>query len=268
MKIRGKTFLLTGGGSGIGRALCLQLVKQGAAVVILDVKDDGMQQTIQLAGKQGNQITAFRVNLENKDEIIGFHQEFLKSGGAIDGLINNAGIIQPFVPINELSNEIAERIFKINFFGTFYLTKIFLPHMLSRPEAHIVNIASMGGFIPFPGQTIYSAAKAAVKIFTEGLYAELLNTKVHITLVMPGAVNTNISANSEVTLPESHRKNAGSTAYKALSPEKAAQLILSAMEKNKSRVLVGNDARFLDLFYRLTPSGAIRYLVSKMKNLQ
>lgn len=266
MKIVGKTFLVTGGGSGIGRALCLQLVQRGANVLILDLKMDSLEETKRLAGNHGNRIRTYRINLEHKHEVNAFHLELLRSGEVIDGIINNAGIIQPFLTVNELAEETADRLFRINFFGMFYLTKLFLPHLLNRPEAHIVNISSMGGFIPFPGQTVYTASKAAVKTFTEGLYAELLNTNVHVTLVMPGAVNTNIAVNSGVAVPISSQKN-DKAAYKALPAEKAAEIILNAMEKNKVRVLVGSDARFLDTFYRLAPLGAIRYIVSKMKDL-
>lgn len=264
MKIKGKTFLLTGGGSGIGRELCLRLVQRGAYVIILDISDDSMQETKRLAGDKENQIGTFRVNLENKDEIFAFHDQLMKSGHVIDGLINNAGIIQPFVSVNDLQIEAAERVVKINFLGMYYLTKALLPHLLSRPEAHIVNISSMGGFIPFPGQTIYSASKAAVKIFTEGLFAELLDTNVRVTLIMPGAVRTNIAGNSGVSV---HMADDRASAYQAMPAEKAAEIILQGIEKNKPRVLVGSDARFLDLFYRINPVKAVRYIVSKMKNL-
>lgn len=266
MKIAGKTFLVTGGGNGIGRALCLQLVQRGANVLILDQKADAMEETKHLAGVSGNRIRTYRINLEHKNEIIAFHQDFLKSNEDIDGIINNAGIIQPFVTVNDLAEETADRLFRINFFGLFYLTKLFLPHLLGRPEAHIVNVSSMGGFIPFPGQTVYSASKAAVKTFTEGLYAELLNTNVHVTLVMPGAVNTHIAVNSGVAVPVSSNKN-DKVNYKTLSAEKAAEIILNAIERNKVRVLVGSDARFLDAFYRIAPLSAIRYIVSKMKDI-
>ncbi|WP_252629481.1 SDR family oxidoreductase, partial [Enterobacter sp. JH539] len=90
--------------------------------------------------------------------------------------INNAGIIQPFVKIDQLGYEVVERVFNVNFYGTLYMTKTFLPHLLTRPEAHIVNVSSMGGFLPVPGQTIYGASKAAVKLFTEGLHSELADT--------------------------------------------------------------------------------------------
>ena len=162
--------------------------------------------------------------------------------GAVDGIINNAGIIQPFKVVNDLSNEEIDRVFNVNFFGTLNMTKIFLPTLLSRPEAHIINVSSMGGFLPVPGQSLYGAAKAAVKLFTEALSAELKETNVKVTVVFPGAIATNIMENSGLETPKSN----GDPSMKALSADKAAAQIISAIEKNKTRVFVGRDSSFLD----------------------
>ena len=105
----------------------------------------------------------------------------------VDGIINNAGIIQPFVRLNDLSYESIERVINVNLYGTLYMIKTFLPHLLTRPEAHIVNISSMGGFLPVPGQTIYGASKAAVKLLSEGLHSELMNTHVMVTVAISGS---------------------------------------------------------------------------------
>ena len=110
--------------------------------------------------------------------------------GAVDGLINNAGIIQPFVPVAELDDATIERVLDVNLIGTLHMVRAFLPDLLSRPEAHLANVSSMGGFFPFPGQTMYGASKAAVRLLTEGLYAELLDTNVQVSVIFPGAVKT------------------------------------------------------------------------------
>lgn len=111
--------------------------------------------------------------------------------GKVDGIINNAGIIHPFLKVNELEYDKIKLVMDINFYGTLYMVKSFLPYLLKRPVAHIANVSSMGGFLPVPGQTIYGASKAAVKLLTEGLRAELKDTNVKVTLVFPGGVSTN-----------------------------------------------------------------------------
>src|SRR3954451_9734381 len=127
----------------------------------------------------------------------------------------------------------------VNFYGTLYMVKAFLPHLLTRPEAHIVNVSSIGGFLPVLGQTIYGASKAAVKLLTEGLYSELANTNVKVTVVFPGAINTNITKNSGLNVPR--QSAADNKSIKILSPAKAAQIIIDGMESNQYRVLVGKD---------------------------
>src|SRR5690606_24464226 len=118
--------------------------------------------------------------------------------GAVDGVIHCAGIIQPFVRLKDLDYEQIDRVMAVNWLGALYMTKTFLPILLERPEGHIVNVSSMGGFLPVPGQTIYGASKAAVKLLTEGLHSECAGTNVRVTVVFPGAVATNITANSGV----------------------------------------------------------------------
>ena len=183
--------------------------------------------------------------------------------GAVDGVINCAGVIQPFARIAELDYAVIARVFDVNFHGTLYMTKAFLPRLLARPEAHIVNISSMGGFLPVPGQTAYGASKAAVKLLTEGLQAELAQTNVRVTVVFPGAVATNIASNSGVTvgaIAEAGR-------FAPLAADRAARDILDGMEKNQNRVLVGRDARFLDWLYRLNPGRATAFVAKRMKDL-
>jgi hypothetical protein len=137
-----------------------------------------------------------------------------------------------------------------------------VPALLARPQAHIVNISSMGGFLPFPGQTVYGASKAAVKLLTEGLHAELTGTKVRVTVVFPGAVATNIMANSGVALsvgePGAHR---------TLTADQAARQILDGVERDRYRVLVGSDAKLLDRLYRLAPQRATAFIAKQMRDL-
>jgi short-subunit dehydrogenase len=186
--------------------------------------------------------------------------------GAVDGLIHCAGIIQPFVRLKDLDDAAIDRVFAVNWTGTLNLTRAFLPILLARPEGHIVNTSSMGGFLPVPGQTIYGASKAAVKLLTEGLHAECRGTNVHVTVVFPGAVATNITTNSGVDIPIAP-EDAEKAARRTLSADKAAGMILDGMEKNAYRVMVGNDARMMDALYRINPSGAAAFIARQMKDL-
>lgn len=266
MKAAYKTFVVTGAGSGIGRELTRQLLGKGANVAGVDVNPNALLETQTVAGVGEDRWKAFPLDITDKVKVDFLPNEVLSHFGAVDGLINNAGIIQPFKPVSELSVEEIQRVVNVNFYGTVYLTKAFLPLFLERPEAHIVNVSSMGGFIPFPGQTIYGAAKAAVKLFTEGLYAELKDSPVKVTVVHPGAIATNITTNSGLGSP---KVEAGaSQATMALSASKAAEIIIRAIETNEYRVTVGKDATLLDLLYRFNPGFATNFIQKKMKRFR
>lgn len=262
MKASNKVIVVTGAGSGMGRELTVQLVKKGAKVAMVDINSEGMAETAKLAGE--GSCSSHVVDISSKEAVTALVGDVIKAHGTVDGIINNAGIIQPFIPVNELGYDKIERIMNINFYGTLYMTKEFLPELLKKNEGHVVNISSMGGFIPFPGQTFYGASKAAVKLLTEGLYAELKDTNVHVTVVHPGAVNTNITANSGVQSKAEADASKEEQAKMAMSAEAAAATIIKGMEENKFRVLVGKDASFLDKFYRFNPRKAVHFIVKKM----
>jgi short-subunit dehydrogenase len=168
------------------------------------------------------------------------------------------------VKVNDLTFDQIEHVMNVNFMGTVSISKAFLPHLLERPEAHIVNISSMGGFLPVPGQSIYGASKAAVKLFTEGLYAELKETKVRVSVVFPGAIATNITANSGIEMP---KVTGDSSAMATMPANEAARIILHGMETNQYRILVGSDSKFMDFLCRLVPEYATNFIAKKMKAL-
>lgn len=263
MKVENKTIVVTGGGSGMGRELVLNLINKGAKVVAIDINKASLEETTKLAGDKKDRIIEFVLDITDKNAVESMCKQIIEKLGFVDGVINNAGIIQPFIGVNELEYKTIERVMNVNFWGTLYLTKTLLPHFLTRPEAHIVNVSSMGGFISFPMQTIYGASKAAIKILTEGLYAELKETQINITVVHPGAIMTNITQNSGLGGPRIE----GDTPKNgmALSPSKAAIMIIRAMEKNKFRVTVGKDATILDKLYRLAPKFATNIISKMMK---
>ncbi|MDX9846987.1 MAG: SDR family NAD(P)-dependent oxidoreductase [Tenuifilaceae bacterium] len=169
MKVQGKTIVVTGGGSGIGRELVLSLLARGARVAAVDINEGALLETVKLAGDNASKVSTHIVNITDKQAVEALPDQVIGRHGSVDGVINNAGIIQPFVRVNDLSYNDIDRVFRVNFDGTLYMVKSFLPHFLKRPEAHILNVSSMGGFLPVPGQSIYGAAKSAVKLFTEAM---------------------------------------------------------------------------------------------------
>jgi short-subunit dehydrogenase len=267
MKVQNKVVVVTGGGSGMGRELVLNLLSKGASVAALDINESTLRETVELAGNEIGNLSTHILNITDKEAVTALPEQVISRHGTVDGLINNAGIIQPFVRVNDLDYAAIERVMNVNFYGTLYMTKAFLPHLLTRPEAHITNISSMGGFLPVPGQSLYGASKAAVKLFTEGLHSELLLTNVKVTVVFPGAVGTNIAANSGVRISPRSENTNQQRSIKPLAPSKAAQIIIDGIEQNRYRVLVGSDAAFLDLLYRLSPQRAANFIFKQMKSL-
>jgi short-subunit dehydrogenase len=266
MKVKDKVIAVTGGGNGLGRELVLNMLSRGANVAAIDLSEAALAETMEMAGDKQGSLTTHVANITDKSLVESLPRQIIDKHGTIDGLINNAGIIQPFVKLNELGYDAIERVMNVNFFGTLYMTKAFLPHLLQRPEAHITNVSSMGGFLPVPGQTIYGASKAAVKLMTEGLHSELQNTHVGVTIVFPGAMKTNIAQHSGIDVSElsSGREQ---KEYKTTEPDKAAQMIIDGMEKNRYRILVGSDASMMDFLYRLSPKRAARFIYKQMRSL-
>ena len=265
MKVYNKVIVVTGGGNGMGRELVLNLLSKGAKVASVDINEKALQETAALAGKLSKNLSIHVVNITDKKAVEALPAKVIARHGTVDGIINNAGIIQPFVRLNNLSFDAIEHVLDVNLYGTLYMIKAFLPFLLQQPEAHITNVSSMGGFLPVPGQTIYGASKASVKLLTEGLYAELMNTRVKVTLVYPGAIGTNIAANSGIEI--THNADAEKSSMKALDPGKAAQIIVDAMEHDRYSVLVGPDAKLMNFIYRFNPRAATEFITRQMKSL-
>lgn len=265
MKVKNKVIVVTGGGGGLGRALVLHLLNMGATVASVDINAQALEETVNLAKEHKTRLSSHVLNITDTKKVSDLPEMVIKSHGAVDGIINNAGIIQPFINVNNLDFKKIEQVMNINFYGALYMVKAFLPYLLKRPEAHIVNVSSLGGFIPFPGQTIYGASKAALKLLTEGLYAELKETNVKVSSIHPGAMETKIMSNSGLEVKSEETENPKGSMI--LSPEDAAKKIIRAMEKDKFRAMVGKDARMLDIFYRIHPRKAVDFIVKKMGSL-
>jgi short-subunit dehydrogenase len=259
MKVFNKVIVVTGAGGGIGRELVYQLLEKGAKVAAI-IHKSGLEEINSLATVYGNKISTHMADISNRDDVEKLSKEIIAIHGCIDGMINNAGILHQFISVNDLDYEQIQRVMDVNFYGTLYMCKSFLPHLLNRPEAHITNVSSMGGFLPVPLQSIYTASKAAVKMLTEGLHLELRHTSVGVTIVLPGGVDTNLVRNSGIEL-----EGVNNHSYKMLSPDKAAAIIIKGMENKKYRVLAGNDAKIMDFLYRLNPKKATDIIANKIK---
>jgi NAD(P)-dependent dehydrogenase (short-subunit alcohol dehydrogenase family) len=261
MKLNGKVALVTGAGSGMGRELTRELVKRGARVVAVDMHAASVEET---ANQIGSGVYPLTLDVTDRAAVAALPAKVENLVGPLDILINNAGIIQPFVPIKDLSVESAEKVMNVNFYGPLTLVKAFLPTLLAQPEAHILNVSSMGAYAPVPGQSVYGASKAAVKLMTEGLRSELMGTNVGVTVVFPGAVKTNITTNSGLAMPE---VDADAPAFKQTAADVAATMMVDAIEKGKPRITVGKDATMMDRLSRLNPVFAANLIYKQMKSL-
>lgn len=261
MNFRDKTVVVTGAGSGMGQHLTWQLLSRGARVAAVDIKQENLDSTH--AGTTATDRLSLHVlDVRDADGIRALPAQVVAAHGGVDVIINNAGIIQPFVKVADLDDATIARVFDVNFFGTLNMVRAFLPLLLARPEAHIANVSSMGGFLPVPGQAIYGASKAAVKLMTEALYAELMETRVGVSVILPGAVETNIMINSDVTMPHAPEGD-----YHSLPAEEAAQIILEGIEAGDLHITVGKDSLLMNLANRIAPEASIRLIQRQMKNL-
>lgn len=263
MKLRGKVMVVTGGGSGIGRELVRALLARGARVAAVDLRPEGLD-TLAAELQAGERLSCHTLNVADREAVAALPAAVVAAHGAVDGIINNAGIIHRFAHVRALDFATMDRVIQVNLYGVLHMVSAFLPLLLERPEAHVVNVSSMGGFMPFPGQTVYGASKAGVKLLTEGLYAELLDTQVRVSVVMPGAVATSISDNSGVAQPGTAAADASSSALAPLPAQEAAKIILDGVERDRLHILVGRDARFLHLASRFAFAPVVRMLSRKI----
>lgn len=250
MIVKGKTIVVTGAGNGVGRELALQYLGKGAKVAAIDIDMKGLEETKKLAGGHAS-LSLHQVNITDRDQVKQLAEDVVEEHGAVDGLVNNAGIIQPFIHVKDIEETTIDRVMGVNFIGTLNMVKAFLPYFMERPSASIVNVASMGGFLPVPGQTVYGASKAAVKLLTEGLAAELRDTNVTVSVVLPGGIATGIMNNSDTSA------DGGGASDKMmkilLTPERAASLIIDTMETGKACAYLGKDSKLMRFLQKISP---------------
>jgi butyryl-CoA dehydrogenase len=266
-----KVFIITGAASGIGRELALQAAQKGASVIATDRNQAGLLETVSLAAERGHALQHQLLDVGDKDAIARFAGTVtpaLTNRNLV--LINNAGVGLSSGTFRETDLADFEWLLNINLWGAIRLTKAFYPYFFSRGEGHIVNISSVFGFIGVANNVSYCTSKFALRGFTESLRMELKGSGINIMSVHPGGIKTNIVRNallkSNVVPASVHQKSIASFDKRALTtaPSAAAQ-ILSALEKNKARLVIGRDGKAIDLLARLLPVFYTNILISQMK---
>jgi short-subunit dehydrogenase len=266
MQVTGNVFVVTGGGSGIGREVVLGLLARGARVAAVDLRLEGLAELATIAGA-GDRLSTHTVDISDRTAVDALPDAVHAVHGRVDGLLNVAGIIQPFVRFAELEQRQMEKVMAVNFWGVVHTTRAFLPYLLARPEAAVVNVSSMGALAPVPGQSVYGASKAAVMLLTEALHSELRSTSVAVTVVFPGGVATHIAENSGVSIPGRTADAAAPAGSLTTAPEAARQIIEKGVEKGHFRVVIGKDARMVDAMSRLSPRRATDLIAKRMAAL-
>src|SRR5712671_436705 len=259
--IQGSAAAVTGAASGIGRALALELAARGCDLALADRDEAGLQAVAgEIAKMQQRKVTVHRLDVGDPGQIEGFAQAATAAHPALNIVVNNAGVAL-LGHFSEIDQAQMDWLFNINFWGTVHATRAFLPHLAKQREAHIVNLSSIFGIIAPPGQTAYCAAKFAVRGFSESLRHELAmaNSPVKLSVVHPGGVSTNIARNSRTGagVTDNARRAQSIERFDAMAkttPAAAALRIIRGIERNQPRILIGNDARFLDLLQRFRPA--------------
>jgi NAD(P)-dependent dehydrogenase (short-subunit alcohol dehydrogenase family) len=261
MRLAGRTAVITGAASGIGRGLALALAARGCHLALADVNEAGLAETASLVRADGLNVTCHKLDVGSREQVAGFPQVVLAAHRRADLLFNNAGVGcgGTFEQVDEAD---FDWLMEINFQGVVRMTRAFLPLLRASDEARIVNISSVFGIIAPPGQTAYCASKFAVRGFSESLRRELEEERasVGVTVVHPGGIATNIARNARPPKGvNSADLSAGRDRFEKflrMPPARAGEIIVRGVEKRKARVLVGGDAAFMVAVERLMP---VRY---------
>jgi len=260
---KNKVAAITGAGSGIGQQLAILLAKQGCHLSLSDINGKGLQQTVELLKPYSTiTVTTKKLDVSDREAVKQWAQETVQDHGSVNLIFNNAGVALGST-VEGATYEDLEWIVGINFWGVVYGTKEFLPFIKQTQDGHIINISSLFGLTAQPTQSAYNATKFAVRGFTESLRQELDIEKSGVSslCVHPGGIRTNIAKSAKMS---DSLNSLGMDPTKSIQnfdkllrtpPEEAASQILQAVLKNKRRLLIGSDAKILDAFQRLFPTG-------------
>jgi len=260
--------VVTGAGSGIGRALAQRLSQRGSVVALADIDEAGLTETAASLSAKRADVTTHVVDIANEVAVQAFAEDVAARHGRVTLLINNAGVAL-LGTFEEISLEDFRWLMEINFWGQVYGVKYFLPVLKQQPRAHIVNVSSIFGIVAPAGQSAYAASKFAVRGFTEALRHELEGTCVTVSCVHPGGIRTAIARRARMgaNTPQATQKNsiARFDRVATIPPEVAAARILEGVEYGEPRILIGADARKIDLLQRLRPATYWKALVRRYR---
>jgi NAD(P)-dependent dehydrogenase (short-subunit alcohol dehydrogenase family) len=245
--------VITGAGSGIGRALAIELAGRGARLAISDVDAVAIADTAAHCEKAGAQAKGYQLDVSDRAAVTAHAEEVVAEFGRVNLVVNNAGVAL-MANVEDMSYEDMDWIVGINFWGVVHGTKAFLPHLIASGDGHLVNISSVFGFVGIPTQSAYNATKFAVRGFTEALRQEMLLEKrrVGVSCVHPGGIRTNIARDARA--PESSTSQQRATDFSRIArttPEQAARTILRGVERKRARILIGPDAYVFDAVPRV-----------------
>lgn len=271
-----KVAAITGAGSGIGRALAIELAKQNCALALSDVNEKGLAETVGLAQQHGVKVTSTKVDVADRKQMHAWADQVLADHGKVNLIFNNAGVAQAG-SVEANSYEDYEWIMGINFWGVVHGTKAFLPMLKQSGDGHIINVSSVFGLFAQPSQSGYNASKFAVRGFTESLRQELdlMDCGVSATCVHPGGIKTNIARDARIN--NSMGELLGQDADKSrrqfekaftTTAEQAAKTILTGVRRDSRRVLIGMDALALETMQRLLPGGYQKLVTTSLKLVQ
>ncbi|MFI6644538.1 SDR family NAD(P)-dependent oxidoreductase [Streptomyces sp. NPDC050504] len=258
----GKTVVITGAGSGIGRALAVRLAGLGADLALCDVDGDGVEATAVRCEGLGGRVRTDRLDVTERRAVLAYAQEIRAHFGTVNQVYNNAGIAY-YGEVERESFKDIERVLDVNFWGVVNVTKAFLPHLIASGDGHVVNVSSLFGLITYPGQSAYNASKFAVRGFTECLRQEMLLARhpVRVTCVHPGGIRTAVARNATAAegMDAARIARAFDRRLALHSPEMAADTIVEGVAAHRARVLIGAEAKALDLLGRISPTGSQRF---------
>jgi NADP-dependent 3-hydroxy acid dehydrogenase YdfG len=244
-----KVVVITGAGSGIGRALAVNAAGKGALLALSDIDETGLAETVDLVKNAGaREVRSDRLDVADRAAMAAYATTVAEHFGRVNVVVNNAGVALAG-HFEEIEYPDFDWIVGINFWGVVQGTKEFLPHLIASGDGHVVNLSSLFGLVSVPGQSAYNATKYAVRGFSEALREEMLISghPVGVTVVHPGGIKTAIARNARVTRSEDKAATASLFDKKlaTMSPDRAAEIIIDGMLSGKARVLVGLDAHVL-----------------------
>jgi NAD(P)-dependent dehydrogenase (short-subunit alcohol dehydrogenase family) len=271
LKLKDRVAVITGAGSGIGRATALSLASRGCHLALADIQEEGLAQTQAQAQalRAGVRVSSHRLDVASREAVAALPAEVLIAHSRVDLLVNNAGVALAGT-FEQVSEADFDWLMEINFHGVVRMTRAFLPLLRASDDARIVNVSSVFGLISPPGQCAYASSKFAVRGFSNALRLELADTRVGVSVVHPGGVATAIARNARVaqSVPADEMRRRLGLAEKMLRlpPEKAGEIIVRGIEKRRARILVGRDAVIISLIERLLPVNYWRVLGLRLRS--